>query len=359
MNNEHIFPCDQCGAKLTFSVEEGELQCPYCAHINLIQRHYTQVVEKDYEQAIEKLHDLAQKDDGMHDVKCPNCAATFEQDNKVYASQCSFCGTAVVNEVALYRPITPQALLPFSVTQNEVKEIFKTWLKNHWFAPSKLKHHSAQESKIKGIFIPHWTYDTNTYSQYEGKRGDVYYENERYTTRVNGQIKIRTRSVEKTSWTRVSGDLNKSFDDVLVMASNSISYTLSHWDLSNLVDYDKSYLSGFESEVYSIELDDGLELAKQQMLLAIKQDIKRKIGGDKQQITSLSSDYFDITFKHVLLPVYSSSYIFEDKEYNFVVNARSGEIKGERPYSKVKIVFAVLLAALAVGAVYYLGWFEN
>ncbi len=346
---EYVFPCEQCGAKLNYSVATGNLTCPYCSHVNVIERAFTQVVERDYEKAIQELKNFSEHPSEISSSKCPTCAATFELSEDIHASECPFCGSAVVNEVSLYRPIKPQALLPFAIEKKKAKELFKEWLKNRWFAPNKLKEYSAEDSKLEGIFIPYWTYDADTFSRYSGRRGDAYYVNESYSE--NGVSK--TRRVERIRWSNVSGDLKKSFDDILVMATNSLKNSSYKWDLENLVDYSESFLSGYESEVYSIELDTGLKSAKVTMQRHIRNAVKRQIGGDRQEIRSLDSEYFDITFKHILLPIYASAFNFDGKLYSYVINGRNGEISGDRPYSKVKIAFAVMAALVIGGVIYY------
>ncbi|HVI00236.1 MAG TPA: hypothetical protein VM869_16075, partial [Enhygromyxa sp.] len=49
-----------------------------------------------------------------------------------------------------------------------------------------------------------------------------------------------------------------------------------------------------------------------------------------------------------LLPLWISSFRYDDKVYRFVVNARTGEIAGERPYSKLKIAMAIIAAILVI-----------
>ena len=49
-------------------------------------------------------------------------------------------------------------------------------------------------------------------------------------------------------------------------------------------------------------------------------------------------------FRHLLLPVWIGAYRFQNKVYQVAVNARTGEVQGERPYSKAKI--AMLVAAV-------------
>ncbi len=353
MQKEYIFPCEQCGAKLKFSVATGELTCPYCTHINHVERAFTQVVEKDYEKALNTLEHLPQQPSALSSTKCPSCAATFELQENVHASLCPFCGSAVVNEVARYRPIKPQALLPFAISKDEARAIFKEWLKSHWFAPNKLQHYGAEDSTLKGVYIPYWTYDASTLSRYNGRRGTLYYETQHYRVNINGRSQMRSRQVQRIRWTPVSGSVDQLFDDVLVMASESLHYALLEWDLEHLVNYDASFLSGYESEVYSIDLERGLERAKATMQYRIRAAIKRQIGGDRQEITGLQTAYSNITFKHILLPVYASAFTFNNKVYSYVINGRNGAISGERPYSVVKIAAAVLSVVLIAVALYY------
>ena len=353
MIKEYKFPCEQCGAKLKFSASEGELKCEHCSHINSIERSFENIVEKDYYKALETLKNISEKSVEISSVKCQSCAAVFDISEDIHSSTCPYCSSAIVNETALYRPIKPQGILPFKVTKKEARDIFKKWLKDRWFAPNKLKRYGAEDSQLKGIYIPHWTYDSDTFSSYRGRRGDKYYVNETYTQNVNGQNQTKTRQVTKIRWSNVEGTLNRTFDDVLVMASSSLKHELSNWDLENLVDYNESYLSGYESEVYSIEIDQGLVSAKQFMQNHIRQAIKQQIGGDEQEINSLDSQYSNITFKHILLPVYASAFNFNGKVYSYVVNGRNGDISGNRPYSTIKIALTVIAVAAVVGTGYY------
>ena len=92
------------------------------------------------------------------------------------------------------------------------------------------------------------------------------------------------------------------------------------------------------------------EAAKGIMANTIHATIRADIGGDHQRIHSADTRYRDVTFKHILLPVWISAYRYHERVFRFLVNARTGEVQGERPYSWVKITLAIL-AALAVIAI--------
>ena len=72
------------------------------------------------------------------------------------------------------------------------------------------------------------------------------------------------------------------------------------------------------------------------------------IGGDEQRIDSLETQYRETTFKHLLLPVYAGAYRYNGKLFQIVVNGRTGEIQGDRPYSVWKIALLVVSVLLLV-----------
>jgi len=165
----------------------------------------------------------------------------------------------------------------------------------------------------------------------------------------------RTRQVRHTRWTPVSGTVRNSFDDILVLASKSLPRryvdSLDPWDLDSLVPYADEYLSGFRAESYQVSLAEGFEDAKGVMAAAIRESIRGDIGGDEQRIKSADTRYGKITFKHILLPVWMSAYRFRDRVFRILINARTGEVQGERPYSPWKIAGAVLLGLLIIAVI--------
>jgi len=86
----------------------------------------------------------------------------------------------------------------------------------------------------------------------------------------------------------------------------------------------------------------------------IARDVRFDIGGDRQRIHSIDTRVKDVTFKHILLPVWMAAYKYRGKSYRFVINARTGQVQGERPYSAWKIAFAVLIGLAIAACVGYL-----
>jgi hypothetical protein len=123
--------------------------------------------------------------------------------------------------------------------------------------------------------------------------------------------------------------------------------------MSRLVPYTPAYLAGFRAEAYQVELPESWGEARQFMDRMIERDVRFDIGGDRKQITQLDTQVSDVTFKHILLPVWVAAYRFRGQSYRFVVNGQTGRVQGERPWSSWKIALAVILAMLAGAAIAY------
>ena len=97
-----------------------------------------------------------------------------------------------------------------------------------------------------------------------------------------------------------------------------------------------------------MEPEAGLEVAKGQMANVIHNDCESDIGGDEQRVTSVDTRYFDLMFKLMLLPVWLAAYVYAGKTFQVMVNAHTGEVVGQRPYSALKIASAVAAAIVVI-----------
>ena len=118
-----------------------------------------------------------------------------------------------------------------------------------------------------------------------------------------------------------------------------------------LTNFNEQLLSGFQAEQYQVDVKGGFEKAKVRMEDVIRGSVRRDIGGDVQQVLTLNTTYKDVTFKHILLPIWISAYRFKGKVYRFMINGRTGEVQGERPYSGWKIFFAVVAGLAVIGGI--------
>jgi ribosomal protein S27E len=356
LTEEHRFPCNQCGSDYRFDPIQGTLSCDHCGNTETVSGgpwKGASLKELDFNAAsADQL-----PDDEMSEARvssCPNCAAQIEFAPNTHAAECPFCATPIVADTGTNRHIKPRGVLPFSIEERAAHKAMSDWLGTLWFAPGGLQEYARKGRKMQGIYVPYWTFDADTKSQYTGERGTVYYET-RTVTRDGESVQER---VSKIRWRNVRGRVVRFFDDVLVLASKSLPkrYTdaLEPWDLAALEPYQPQYLAGFRAEAYTVELADGYTQARAHMARVIERDVRFDIGGDRQRIHDIDTDVSNVTFKHILLPVWLAAYKYRGETYRFVVNGRTGRVQGERPWSAIKITIAVVVGVLIAAGIGYL-----
>ncbi|MEU4844142.1 hypothetical protein [Streptomyces gilvosporeus] len=335
------YACPSCGSTAEYAPGTNALRCPNCR----FEQPIAPVNREVREHAWEELATLPPKPRaaGGQVLQCPGCGAVNE--TSALSGRCQFCATPMVASAATDR-IVPEGLVPFRVNKQEVHENLRKWARSRWFAPNSLKKVNSAET-LHGTYVPHWTYDAATASSYNGERG------RRYTTGSGDNERTEIR------WTRVSGNVSRNFDDVLVPGVGHIPVAkleaLEPWPLKQAVAYQEAYLAGFRTLRYDVEPEAGFQHAQRRMAEVIREDCKKNIGGDQQRVHSVNTNYGSVTYKLLLLPVWFASYVYNGKQWQVMVNAQTGEVDGDRPYSPLKIACAVALVALLVTAWFVFG----
>lgn len=351
---ERKFHCENCGANVVFEPNAQSLICPYCGTEKAIPQSEAQVIEHDLGEALNKGFSNAPTVEART-VTCPTCAATTRFDAHVTASRCAFCDAPLTSSPRKASVLAPQAILPFGVEAKAAEESFSRWLGARWFAPSDLARR-ARSSGLDGVYLPFFTFDAVTETWYRGERGEHYYETRRFTVMENNKAVEKQETVQRTRWWPTSGTAFLAFDDVLILASKGLPEALVRklepWDLADVVPYEEAFLSGFLAECDQRGLKSSFDACKERCQGEIEREIRRDIGGDVQRIQRKKSAWSDVTFKHILLPVWVGAFRYGDKVFRVVVNARTGEVQGERPWSWVKITAAVLAATMVVLVLY-------
>ena len=355
-----VFSCVNCGASLRFSPGVGRLVCSNCGTANELpapsQDSRAHALEElDY---LVFLRRQAGNEPSIRPqlVECPQCGAATQLGDDVVADACAFCATPLISVAAHEgRLIQPRAVVPFRIERVAVQEKFQGWVKSRWLAPNALARSVNRTEAVRGVYLPCWTFDARTFSNYTGQRG-INRQERYYTTDSNGKQVEATRTV--TDWHYAAGSVALVFDDTLVPASKSIpdklASVLHGWDVSTLVPCEDDYLAGFTVEAYQLGLEPAFEQARHIFDEAIIDAVRQDIGGDHQRVSDVSTRYDAVTFKHILLPVWICSYLFRGKAWRVVVNGQTGEVKGDRPWSVWKITFLVLLLVGVAAAILYL-----
>ncbi len=343
--------CANCGAELRYKPGSHQITCEYCGYEEFIAQTKSSFEELELQHYLKVVGDSAYTEtiDLLH---CKNCGGNQHVEENFKSLLCVYCGEPLIKEdVEKEGWITPGALVPFQIDQKRARQIFRKWVSGLWFAPGNLKRASLDPEALHGLYVPYWTFDAQLKAAYMGQRGDYYYETQMVRTKKG----MERRQVRKTRWSAASGTVEGFIDDILISASKKrrreLPVKITHWNTKTLVPFNSKYLSGFVTEKYSISLKEGHRKSFEKAKEIAYNWIRRDIGGDTQRIHHADIKLTNETFKHILLPVYISTYRYRNKDYHFYINGQTSLISGTRPYSFWKIFFFILFIVVIIGII--------
>ncbi len=349
------FKCPSCGGVMVFDPQGQNLKCEYCKHVISMEdsgQHpsaYGFECESELEPQV--------WGDRNHAVKCKNCGAETVFDAFVVADRCPFCGNSNIQEEVITRGIMPESIIPFKISAEMATGLYKKWLRGKWLAPTKLKKSvNNQQVQLTGMYVPCWSFDANTSSFYTAMAGEYYWVTV-YTTETDkdGNTRQVPHQERRTRWYPVSGEYYEDFKNFVVDSSVHVDDTMySHiqpYNMEELTPYKSEYLSGFKAERYSVDLKTGWETAKERLSPIIAQGIERQINADEVSALKFKTAYNNKKYKHILLPLWFSSFNYKNKVYGYMINGQTGKIDGNSPLSpwKVALLVAGLLGLTVLG----------
>jgi len=344
-------PCPSCGSQLNYSAEKKKINCNHCGYLEGVNPSNDQVIEQTLSDSIEELADFVPENIDKAVYHCDNCGSHIMVEPERVKFRCGFCGSNKVNiEAYEHRYIKPVGIIPFYISLGQAKDSFNKWIRQGWFHPNKLKHAATIEN-LHGVYLPFWTYDADSQSTWSGEAG--YHYNESVQVRVNGRM--QTQHVQKIRWQYRSGTLSHFFDDILVVAANGIPQNMVErilpFQLGEVVNFDPRLMIGWEAEIYDTEVDEGYKRAEVIMDHKIRNMCSAQLGGDTQRNLHVNSSKTGKTFKHIVLPLWVCTYIYQNKVQRFLINGQTGRIYGQKPLSWVKIGFCIFLFIVFIAAI--------
>ena len=346
--------CKGCGGQVKFVPGTASLKCPSCGLENIIESMAE--VGNDAEdinlEAYLENYVNEQESIEVQALNCGSCSAQLLFDEHTVSGNCPYCDSPFVTSKPESRGVMkPQYILPFAIDDKNATESFRKWISGLWFAPNDFKKRLQIAEKFKGMYLPFWAYDCDTQSAYSAEISKT------VTHRATSREEEDDQETSSTETESVYGKIMHNFNDVVVSGTKSlpgnILNALEPWELEALTAYDERFLKGFCSETYQIDVKEAYAHAKELMKKELKEQIEKKYMGMNVNIKSINTIYSNPSFKHLSLPVWVSSFRYDGKLYQFAVNARTGKVQGQRPWSILKIAMLVIPILIAVGAFVY------
>lgn len=348
--------CPGCGAALDFNAAVGKLKCPYCdTEVDIpaatqepqntrpgVGQQQKAGAAQENKLDLRHMESTGNRDWGTATKisTCKQCGAEVVMDVNSLSTTCAFCGSNHVTDATDDKGLlSPGGVVPFKITQDKAATLFQQWIGGKFFAPNAAKKGSRAES-FQGVYLPYWTFDAMTDTVYTGRYGK--------DRRVKKQDGTETRV---TDWYNTSGNHNEFIDDQLVCASkNHTEYFLKSIEPFNTADnvvYTPEYLAGFLAERYTVPLEDGWNSAtraiESHLRSVVLSKIKTENRADHSDINMFNVNFSNMTYKYLLLPIWFSSFTYNGKPYQFVVNGQTGKVGGKSPVSAIKVFFTILI----------------
>ncbi|HWC23512.1 MAG TPA: hypothetical protein VG502_14530 [Flexivirga sp.] len=349
------YPCPQCGANLFYDPGHDRLLCRSCGHGEVITAPQGTVRKRDLQGAMQELAARIAEDEKhaaqslTREVVCQNCGGRTSFNGTLTATKCPYCATPIQRNDLQRAPqrLPLDGVLPFQVDEQTARANVKTWINSRWFAPREFKTY-REVGSFTSIYLSYFTYDAQTVTDYTGHRG------EHYTVEVGDGDNRHTET--RTNWWPVSGRVANDFHDVLEPANTGLDHkklvALDPWPIPAARPYSPQYVAGHLARTYDEDAGRRFESgARNQIDQEIRDTVRRDIGGDEQRIDGIRTRYNSLTFAQLLLPVWLLTVTFEGRPFQVFINGVTGEVQGRRPWSKVKIAFAILLALIIVAIV--------
>ena len=302
-----IFKCKNCGGNVVYDPEKGQMCCPHCDGID----SQTKVTG---EQSLQS---------------CINCGAPLTVKDYTSAMQCEHCGCYLVFDERVDGKYRPHLMVPFAISKNKAKEIMRERFKAKAFTPSNFLAENMLE-KMTGIYVPFFLYDMKV-------RCNLHAEGTKRRTWVSGDTEYT-----ETSYYDVVRDMQVDYDRIPVDASvamdDGIMDLMEPYNYGGLQEFKEDYMSGFEGEMYSADAEQMRPRARKKAEESADGMMRESTAGySSLHIIHRNTSFQDQATNYTLMPVWTYTYSYRGKVYEYYINGQTGKAVGVTPVSTPKL----------------------
>lgn len=309
------FVCPDCGGKLTSDADGQTLTCAYCQRQQTLYRAIEEgamIEEEDFAVALATAKGHSQPS-ATRAFQCQACGVSFMLRPGVLSLVCPYCTSVyVVNLAETRQLISPQAIIPFSISQTRATTALQTWLEE--------ENRPWSIGSLVGLYLPAWSFDLGGTAGWRAQATD-------------GATGIPAQRPQ-------SGSYPIFYEDIVVPASHTLppqlAEELQHYDLKGLVPFQTGYLADWPAETYQISAADASLVARHrawerlQVELGVRLDLELRAAGE---VSFSSAGMVVEAFKLVLLPIWIAHYQGHAGEETAVVNGQTGRVRAKRQRS--------------------------
>lgn len=330
------YKCPCCGAGLAFSGAEQKLSCEYCDgtfELEAVKEYneaLSDVIEDGFQWDEQQASQLTEDDQSnMHSFICNSCGGQLITESTTAATFCPYCENPTIIPSRVVGGLRPDAVIPFKTTKEDAKAAFLKLCKGKRLLP---KDYTASHrlEKITGMYVPFWLYDCDSKlnGQFKATRVHSWSDSRYIYTKTDHYMLTRNASA---AFTEIPMDGSSKMD-------NAIMESIEPFNMTDAVDFDTAYLSGFLADKYDVEAQLGEERIRQRVSNTMDDLIRPSLSGYNSVIPS--SRQLQVNHskaKYVLLPVWVLHSKYKDQTYIFAMNGQTGKITGTLPIDNAKM----------------------
>ncbi|MPM80484.1 hypothetical protein SDC9_127531 [bioreactor metagenome] len=329
MSSVKEYKCLSCKAGLEFHPPTQNWKCNYC---------FSEFTKEQLDDAYQQEESKTPEEDNLEldSYKCTSCGAELIADGTTSATFCLYCKSPTIIKSRFSGKFKPKNLIPFRLTQEEARDIYKEWIGKRRFVPDEFKG-KREIDKITGIYAPFWLFDCHVEGVIDGEGtmvsswsdGEYRYTNTKY---------YRVFRRGNAEYHKVPVDASKKLDDKFM-------HLIEPYNYEDLKDFSMQYMSGFMAEKRTVETDAMGEQLKEQVNKYATRLLDDSVSGyNIVDSKNVDIDMLDTKWDYVLLPVWVLTYISNGKIYYYALNGQTGKAVGELPVNKPKLIlFAVII----------------
>ncbi len=327
------YKCPCCGGAIEFDSATQNMKCPYCDTEFDVEtlKGYDEDLKSERpdefnweSRAGSEWHE--DEAGGLRSYICNSCGGEIVGDETTAATSCPFCGNPVVMIGQFAGTLKPDIVIPFKLDKKAAKEALKKYYGGKKLLP-KIFCDQNHIEEVKGIYVPFWLFDADAEAniRYKATRLRSWSDSNYYYT--------------KTDFFSVSRGGNIGFAGVPVDGSSKLADELMEsiepFDLSEAVDFQTAYLSGYFADKYDVSAEESIVRANERIKKSTADAFAETVKGYSSVIPEVSSVRLsEGKTKYGLFPVWLLNTTWNGQKYTFAMNGQTGKMVGDLPLDK-------------------------
>ncbi len=314
--------CSACGGNIKFSPNYQALVCEHCS--------------KQF--PLHKEEEAPIPNQSYNNYDCTSCGAKLAADKLTIATECAFCGSAVVLNEKVQSYAQPEYILPFLIEKEKALEIFRTFCKNEKMTPGEITK-ASKISKMQGVYVPVWLFSNKAESEFQ-------YECSHDKIKVISAKRILTVFDVVI---RGFGNFNKIPVNASSFVNSRFIESIEPFEYNRLKQFDNKYIMGFFADYSDVSADKCFKDAESRMESSMSEAFKKTLSEYKNtELKTSKMTYQNADKASALVPVWFLNITYKKKKYCFTINGQTGKVAGVLPMSNIaKLILFILKCALA------------